>query len=62
MTRSPLIEAAERLSKAALVIGDTIERGEDPRWPECQELEAAAIHYRNTYRAAESGQEHEPCK
>ena len=58
---SAITDAADRLSRAALAFGDVFARDEDPRWPIVQELEAAAIHYRNTLRAAEGASQEEPC-
>lgn len=43
-------EARARLERAALVIGDLFAAEIDPGWDEAQELEAAALAYRNAVR------------
>jgi hypothetical protein len=48
-------KARIRLENAALRIGDLFAAEIDPGWDECQELEAAALEYRNAYRASEPG-------
>jgi hypothetical protein len=50
-----LDQARLRLQNAALRIGDLFAAQIDPGWDECQELEAAALEYRNAYRASEPG-------
>jgi len=54
--RAELQRRAEpsRLERAALAIGDLFAAGIDPGWNEAQELEAAALEYRNAYRAREA--------
>jgi hypothetical protein len=53
--RGHAIEAAQvRLQNAALRIGDLFAAEIDPGWDECQEIEAAALEYRNVVRAAEA--------
>jgi hypothetical protein len=54
--RAELQRRAEptRLERAALAIGDLFAADIDPGWDEAQELEAAALEYRNAYRAREA--------
>jgi len=51
---SAVVNARKRLERAALAIGDLFAADIDPGWDECQELEAAALEYRNAYRAREA--------
>lgn len=52
---SKVEEARARLERAALAIGDLFAAEIDPGWDECQELEAAALAYRNAVREAATG-------
>jgi len=51
---SELDAAIIRLCRAAMVIGDLFAAQIDAGWDECQELEAAALAYRNAVRSSET--------
>lgn len=53
----PASEARARLELAALTIGDLFAAELDAGWDEAQELEAAALEYRNAVRAQQTQRE-----